>query len=353
MTGLSALVLSLTTLFAQQSPSNQAADAVSWPIPGVERPGQGVTAPILLHETKPNYTAAAMRARIQGLVVMECVVEMDGTVGPVRVTRSLDGVYGLDDEAVRTLKQWRFRPGTREGTPVRVAVIVEMSYTIGDPVNVRSPNPVLNPGTTAPIAWPDAFVDPREPAGASTSTWLEDSIQTPLVSLRFAYPSNWIVLKSSEADRIITLYRETPLGTRTIGISEPRPSTFTLSQPLQQSALDAFALGASRAPGSPPNIELLKAGQVLRPGGLWLWFEMAAPTIESRNAPAALADRLRTDYDGIHLWTFTTTVNSQSVSVFCAVMLRANSTDAEKQEEIRSAGLEFGEILRRITTQPR
>jgi TonB family protein len=352
MTELSALVLSLTTLFPQQSPSNQAADAVSWPIPGVERPGQGVTAPILLHETKPNYTAAAMRARIQGVVVMECVVEVDGTVGPVRVTRSLDPVYGLDDAAVQTLKQWRFRPGTREGTPVRVAVIVEMSYTIGDPVNVRSPNPALNPGTTAPIVWPDAFVDQREPVGGSVSSWLEDSIQTPLVDLRFAYPSNWTILKSSEADRLFTLYSETSFGTRTISISEPAPAPFVLSQPLQQPALDAFALGASRS-GSSPNLQLLKAGQVLRSGGLWLWFEMAAPTIESRSVPAAVADRVRTEYDGLHLWTFTTTVNSESVSVFCAVMHRASSTDADKQQEIRRAGLEFGEILRRITIQPR
>jgi TonB family protein len=321
--------------------------------PSLASSARDKVSPILLHETKPNYTGAAMRAKIQGLVVMECVVEVDGTVGPVRVTRSLDPVYGLDDAAVQTLKQWRFRPGTREGTPIRVAVMVEMSFTLRERGDTPVPNPALNPGTTAPIAWPDAFVDPREPAGPSTSTWLEDSIQTPLVSLRFAYPSNWIVLKSSEADRILTLYRETPLGTRTIGISEPRPSSFTLSQPLQQSALDAFALGASRAPGSPPNIELLKAGQVLRPGGLWLWFEMAAPTIESRSVPAAVADRVRTEYDGMHLWTFTTTVDSEGVSVFCAVMHRASSTDADKQQEIRRAGLEFGEILRRITIQPR
>src|SRR5262245_65198661 len=104
MTELVALVLSLTTLSLPQSPT-QAADAVSWPIPGVERPGDGVTSPILVHETKPNYTGEAMQARVQGLVVMECVVEVDGSVGPVRVTRSVEP--SLDDAAVRTLKQWR------------------------------------------------------------------------------------------------------------------------------------------------------------------------------------------------------------------------------------------------------
>lgn len=352
MSELAALLLSLTTLFVHQSPAAQSADAVSWPIPGVERPGQDVTAPILLHETKPNYTPAAMRAKVQGLVVMECVVEVDGTVGPVRVTRSLDAVYGLDDAAVATLKQWRFRPGIKGGSPVRVAVIVEMSFTLRDRGDTATPDPALNPGTTAAIAWPDAFVESRGAPGRTVS-WVEDSIQNPVVSLRFAYPTDWIVLKSSEADRLVTLYRETPLGTRAIGISEPHPSSVTLSQPLQQPALDAFAVGAARAPGVPSNLQVVKAGQVLRSGGLWLWFEMTAPTIEARGAPAALADRVRTDYDGIRLWIFTTSVSSQGVTVFCTLMHRANTSDADKHEDVQRAGTEFAEILRRIVIQPR
>jgi TonB family protein len=353
MTELVALMLSLATLFPPQLPSTQAADAVSWPIPGVERPGDGVTSPILLHETKPNYTGAAMRARVQGLVVMECVVELDGSVGPVRVTRSLDPTYGLDDAAVATIKQWRFRPGTKNGAPVRVAIIVEMSFTLGDKVNVRPPDPAFNPGTTAPISWPDTFTDSREVGVRSTVAWQDDSIRTPLFSIRFTYPSNWTVLKSAEADRLLTLYSESSLGTRTISISEPGPSPLVLDKPLQQSALDAFVLGASRASGLPPSLQYVKAGQVLRPGGLWLWFEMTASTVEPRSAPAAVADRVRTDYDGMHLWTFTTAVNGQSLGVFCAVLLHANSSEADKQQEIRRAGAEFGQILQRISIQPR
>ena len=335
-------MLSLATLFLPQSPSTQAAGAVSWPIPGVERPGDGVTSPMLIHETKPNYTPEAMRARLQGLVVMECVVERDGSVGPVRVTRSVDPVYGLDDAAVRTLKQWRFKPGTKDGAPVRVAVIVEMSFTLGPNTDGRLPDPALNPGTTAPISWPDAFIDSREPAGPSTTTWLDDSIQTPTVSVQLTHPSDWFVLKAAEADRLLTLYRESPLGTRTLSVSESRRST-----------LDAFVLGSTRAAGLPPNLHVLKSGQVLRPGGVWRWYETTASTIELHDAPAALADRVRTDYDGMHLWAFTTEVNGQIIGVFCAVMHRMNSTEADKQLEIRRAGAEFGEMLQRIVIQPR
>lgn len=353
MIELVAVVLSLATLFLQQSSSTQTADAVSWPIPGVERPGDGVTAPILVHETKPNYTGEAMRARVQGLVVMQCVVERDGSVGPVRVTRSLDPLYGLDDAAVKTLKQWRFRPGTKEGQPVRVAIIVEMSFTLGANAGASPPDPALNPGTTAPISWPDAFTDSRETTGGSTTTWIEDSLQTPLVSLRFVYPSNWTVLKSAEADRLLTLYSDSSLGTRTLSISEPGRSPLALDKPLQQSTLDAFAVSASRTAGLASGVQVVKSGQVLRPGGLWLWFEMTASSIEPQSAPAVLADRLRTDYDGMHVWTFTTAVNGQSVNAFCAVMHRANSSEADKQREIRRAGAEFGEILQRIAIQPR
>ena len=71
--------LIFATAFLQQSPANQA------PTPSeTYRPGQGVTAPVLLRETKPNYTAEAMRARIQGIVTLECVVMPDGSVQEVR-----------------------------------------------------------------------------------------------------------------------------------------------------------------------------------------------------------------------------------------------------------------------------
>lgn len=97
---------------------------------GVYREGNGVTSPTILREVKPNYTGEAMRARIQGLVKMEAIVLPDGSVGDVRVTRSLDQQFGLDKEAVKTVKQWRFRPGMRLGQPVPVLIEIEMSFTL-------------------------------------------------------------------------------------------------------------------------------------------------------------------------------------------------------------------------------
>ena len=97
---------------------------------GVYRPGNGVESPRLLRSVRPNYTAEAMRAKVQGVVRLEGVVLADGTVGDVHVTRSLDGVFGLDQEAMKAAKQFRFVPGTRFGEPVAVLVSFEIEFTL-------------------------------------------------------------------------------------------------------------------------------------------------------------------------------------------------------------------------------
>jgi protein TonB len=97
---------------------------------GAYREGNGVTSPVLIRETKPNYTGEAMRARIQGLVKLEAIVMPDGSVGDVRVVHSLDQQFGLDKEAIKTLRQWRFKPGMRLGQPVPVLILVEISFTL-------------------------------------------------------------------------------------------------------------------------------------------------------------------------------------------------------------------------------
>jgi TonB family protein len=98
--------------------------------PQVYRPGGGIKAPRLISEVKPQYTREAMDARIQGTVWLLAVVLDTGEVGDVEVTRSLDSVYGLDDEAVKALRQWRFEPGTKDGKPVAVKVEIEMTFKL-------------------------------------------------------------------------------------------------------------------------------------------------------------------------------------------------------------------------------
>src|SRR5207253_2124953 len=97
---------------------------------GIYHPGNGVTWPSVIKEVKPQYTSDAMRAKVQGKVVLQCVVKADGTIGDVEVIRSLDPTFGLDQEAIKAAKQWRFRPSMRLGEPVAVQVNIELEFSI-------------------------------------------------------------------------------------------------------------------------------------------------------------------------------------------------------------------------------
>ena len=48
----------------------------------------------------------------------------------LKVVRSLDNTFGLDQEAIKAAKQWRFRPGTRLGEPVPVLITIELAFTL-------------------------------------------------------------------------------------------------------------------------------------------------------------------------------------------------------------------------------
>ena len=96
---------------------------------GVYRPGGAVTPPRLVSQVRPTYTVDAVHQRIQGSVVLELVVASEGAPSEIRVTRSLDPA-GLDKEAIKAVRQWRFTPGRLAETPVDVLVTVVLDFTI-------------------------------------------------------------------------------------------------------------------------------------------------------------------------------------------------------------------------------
>jgi TonB family protein len=98
--------------------------------PTVYEPGNGVSLPRVTKEVKPDYTNEAKAQRIEGTVLLDVVVLTDGSVGDVKVTRSLDSVNGLDASAVKAMKQWQFAPGTKDGKAVAVRIAVEMNFAL-------------------------------------------------------------------------------------------------------------------------------------------------------------------------------------------------------------------------------
>ena len=90
--------------------------------------GAQITMPRILREQKPEYTTEAMRARIQGSVEVEAVVDTDGNIADARVVRALHP--DLDESAVAAVKAWKFSPGLKDGKPVPVLVDIEMSFAL-------------------------------------------------------------------------------------------------------------------------------------------------------------------------------------------------------------------------------
>jgi outer membrane biosynthesis protein TonB len=86
---LVAALISLCAAHNRQQTAPPTPQPERWPSPGVHLPGAGVTAPKALSRGGPTYTAEARRAKIQGVVVVACVVQADGTVGAVQVRQSL------------------------------------------------------------------------------------------------------------------------------------------------------------------------------------------------------------------------------------------------------------------------
>ena len=113
----------------------------------VYTPGEGVTTPVAIEQPRPQYTPDALTARVEGIVTLECVVGTDGTVSEGRVVKSL--FPSLDDVALRTVQDWKFKPGTKDGKPVPVRINVEMSFSLSDSPEIRGPR-VDSPGLLKP-----------------------------------------------------------------------------------------------------------------------------------------------------------------------------------------------------------
>lgn len=98
------------------------------PATGATISGPGVVGPKAVYSPSPSYPQTALKDRITGEVAMEGIVDENGRVQNVRVTRSLRA--DLDDRAVATLKTWRFEPARKDGQAVPAFVNVTMSFNV-------------------------------------------------------------------------------------------------------------------------------------------------------------------------------------------------------------------------------
>jgi TonB family protein len=87
-----------------------------------------VVAPQAMVKVDPAYPAEAMRDRVEGTVMLYAVIHKDGTVGDVKVLRGVDDK--LDESARVALAQWKFRPGTKNGSAVDLETVVQIPFVV-------------------------------------------------------------------------------------------------------------------------------------------------------------------------------------------------------------------------------
>ena len=93
---------------------------------GVYAMGGGVTNPVILFQPEPEYSEQARKAMLQGTVVLEVVVDPSGKTRNIKLLRSLG--LGLDEEAIKAVEHWCFKPATKDGKPVAVFINAYVSF---------------------------------------------------------------------------------------------------------------------------------------------------------------------------------------------------------------------------------
>ncbi|HWZ31029.1 MAG TPA: energy transducer TonB [Bryobacteraceae bacterium] len=95
---------------------------------GAYRIGGGVSPPSVLSKVEPEYSEDARKAKWQGTVTLQIVVDEHGNPQQMQVTRALG--MGLDQKAMEAVSKWRFRPGMKDGKPVPVIATIEVNFRL-------------------------------------------------------------------------------------------------------------------------------------------------------------------------------------------------------------------------------
>ena len=95
---------------------------------GPIRVGGAVKAPKKLFSPNPQYTEIARKARIQGVVIVEAIIDKQGNVTEVKILKGLP--MGLDKAAADAVAKWRFESATLNGKPVAVIYNLTVNFRL-------------------------------------------------------------------------------------------------------------------------------------------------------------------------------------------------------------------------------
>ena len=132
--------------------------------------GREVPPSVAEYTTPPLYSDEARRGGIEGVVVAQARIDAAGHVSDTRIV-SGPGV-GLNQNALVALRQWRFRPGTRDGVAVPMNVEIDIGFTLrNDTINAQIANDMVSlvgPDVTPPKAVRVVNLRPRRVGATGT-----------------------------------------------------------------------------------------------------------------------------------------------------------------------------------------
>ena len=149
----------------------------------------------LLEKIQPTYPMAARKAHVQGQVVLQALIDRDGSVQNVR---TVNGKTTLAAAATRAVQQWRYRPYPDQTNPIPVQTLITFNFNL------------------------------KPPAAA------------PTASIGVGYPENTVALATNAAPTLgsNSLSAETKIYSRRDGVSEPQ-KIYSPDPPYTQQATKA------------------------------------------------------------------------------------------------------------------
>ncbi len=92
--------------------------------------GPGVVPPVVLYREEPKYPPVAEKMRVTGMVEADALIGTDGSVEEVRITRVEGQKLGFEAATEAAIKNWRYRPATKDGTKVRMWVTIRVPFRL-------------------------------------------------------------------------------------------------------------------------------------------------------------------------------------------------------------------------------
>jgi len=92
------------------------------------RSAEGVASAVVISQVAPIYPAKAKKKHIEGQVLLQARIGVDGIVQDLKV---ISGNRELTQAAIDAVRQWRYRPTLRDGTPVEVTTKITVTFTLG------------------------------------------------------------------------------------------------------------------------------------------------------------------------------------------------------------------------------